>query len=294
MKFLIVDDSKAMQVIVHKALVSSGYSDHDFEYACNGREALQKIHDIDPDIVLSDWHMPEMSGLELLDSLKKEGSNVKIGLVTTEKIEERVKEARDAGALFVVSKPFTPDTLHKAVEEALSDLETHSAPTQLDSDLVLPSERAIKKTVKTLTHHEVTMLPSENFDLDSSGFPFMVCLYSQEGKTDTLAVSVMDVHLASYLGASHQEHSAEEALIAIESNTITKESFDSAKLFLELLASHITDEEDALDVKAKGVHMVNTQMEKFQSLISARKGSASCYEISIEGYGCGRFMLLKH
>lgn len=65
-RFLIVDDSKAMQTIVRRTLVAAGYTDHEFQYAYNGQEALEIITEWKPDIVLSDWHMPEMTGIELL------------------------------------------------------------------------------------------------------------------------------------------------------------------------------------------------------------------------------------
>ena len=69
MKILVVDDSSVMRKIVLKTLRQAGLGDHDFDEAGNGVEAVAKIKEAAPDLVLSDWNMPEMNGLELLQEL---------------------------------------------------------------------------------------------------------------------------------------------------------------------------------------------------------------------------------
>ena len=109
MKVLIVDDSKAMRMIVTRTLRQAGFGDHDFVEAENGREALDAVASESPDLVLSDWNMPEMSGLELLQSLRAKGDGVKFGFVTSEGSEEMRETAKTAGAMFLIAKPFTAD-----------------------------------------------------------------------------------------------------------------------------------------------------------------------------------------
>ncbi|HZR79898.1 MAG TPA: response regulator [Candidatus Binatia bacterium] len=116
MRILIVDDSKAMRGLVRRALRQAGFGSHDFSEAANGKEALDQIHQQAPDVVLSDWNMPEMSGIELLTALRGEECSVKFGFVTSEGTPEMKQAAIDAGASFFVTKPFTPE----ALEEALS------------------------------------------------------------------------------------------------------------------------------------------------------------------------------
>ncbi|MBN1824887.1 MAG: response regulator [Candidatus Eisenbacteria bacterium] len=119
MKILVVDDSKAMRMIVKRTLRQAGYEDHEVDEANNGKEAFDAIQAAAPDLVLSDWNMPEMSGIELLEELKKAGTDVKFGFVTSEGTEDMKKTAADAGALFLIVKPFTADNFRDTLSPIL-------------------------------------------------------------------------------------------------------------------------------------------------------------------------------
>ena len=116
MEFLIVDDSRAMRMILTRVLRKAGYEDSTFREAADGAEGLAAVRDARPDLVLSDWNMPEMSGIELLRALRAEGVDVPFGFVTSESTPEMRETAMAAGASFLVAKPFTAD----AFQEALS------------------------------------------------------------------------------------------------------------------------------------------------------------------------------
>lgn len=119
MKFLVVDDSKAMRMIVKRSLRQIGFGDAEVTEANNGAEALNAIKAAAPDMVLCDWNMPEMSGIELLKALKSEGIGVKFGFITSVATPEIKQEAAAAGALFVIGKPFSPDKLKAAIDGAM-------------------------------------------------------------------------------------------------------------------------------------------------------------------------------
>jgi two-component system, chemotaxis family, chemotaxis protein CheY len=110
MKILIVDDSSAMRMIVKKTLRLAGFEGHDITEADDGAKALTAIKGATPDLVLSDWNMPNMTGIELLENLGKEGIKVKFGFVTTEATVDMRQRAASAGAKFLISKPFTPES----------------------------------------------------------------------------------------------------------------------------------------------------------------------------------------
>jgi len=120
MNILIVDDSKAMRAIVMRAVKGAGFADASFREAGNGVEALSAIHATVPDLVLTDWNMPEMSGFELLQALRAEGSAVKVGLVTSESNPDLRDQALAAGALFILCKPFTPEAVKAALQPVLA------------------------------------------------------------------------------------------------------------------------------------------------------------------------------
>jgi two-component system, chemotaxis family, chemotaxis protein CheY len=115
MKILLVDDSKAMRMIVMRQLRQIGYGDSEFTEANNGQEALDVIVSDPPSLVLCDWNMPEMSGIELLNALNERSIKVPFGFVTSEGTPEMRQLAADAGAKFLVAKPFTADDLQAAL-----------------------------------------------------------------------------------------------------------------------------------------------------------------------------------
>lgn len=119
MKILVVDDSKAMRMIVKRTLSQTGYANATMLEAGNGLEALDVIAAEQPDLVLSDWNMPEMNGIDLLDTLNAKGSTVTFGFVTSESTPDMYDRAMSSGARFLVSKPFTPQSLESAVAGVL-------------------------------------------------------------------------------------------------------------------------------------------------------------------------------
>ncbi|MCC7125876.1 MAG: response regulator [Acidobacteria bacterium] len=118
MHILIVDDSRAMRMIVTRTLRQAGFKDHTFTEAEDGTTALDAIRTSKPDLVLSDWNMPNMTGIELLTQITAEKLPVKFGFVTSESTAAMRDQAREAGALFLIAKPFTP----AAFEDALTPL----------------------------------------------------------------------------------------------------------------------------------------------------------------------------
>ncbi len=132
-RVLIVDDSKAMQHIVRRGLDSLGDLDIQTRLASSAAEALDIVRAWEPDLILSDWHMPEMSGLDLLKAINREMLDIKFGFVTTETSETRIREARDAGVEFIVNKPFAMDALHKAVAPVLETIRCEGADIRRDS-----------------------------------------------------------------------------------------------------------------------------------------------------------------
>ncbi len=116
MRALIVDDSRAIRRIIAGMLAELGYS---ISEAGNGCEALQRVQEIDtPDVVLVDWNMPEMNGIELIKMLrcKPDYSNVPILMVTTETEMDRMAQAFVAGANEYLMKPFSRDMILEKLE----------------------------------------------------------------------------------------------------------------------------------------------------------------------------------
>ena len=116
MRILIVDDSRAMRMMVKRVIGQVGLrGDVVMEEAANGREALEAITANPPDLVLSDWNMPEMTGIELLRALNDAGIRVPFGFVTSESTAEMREQAILAGSRFLIAKPFNAETFAEAL-----------------------------------------------------------------------------------------------------------------------------------------------------------------------------------
>lgn len=119
MNFLIVDDSSAIRAIVRRALVNGGFKEAEFKMAGDGQEALDVMKGWTPDMVITDWHMPGMTGIEMLTQLRRRANDVRVGFVTTELSKVHLEEAFSLGAHFFLHKPFGDSELVSAVCDAL-------------------------------------------------------------------------------------------------------------------------------------------------------------------------------
>lgn len=118
---LIVDDSNAMRSVVRKVIQLSGFRmDHCYE-AGNGKQALEVLSDEWVDVILSDIHMPEMNGLELLQEIHRHEvfKNIPVIMISTEGSLERINEAYTLGAKGFIKKPFLPEELKRILHEVI-------------------------------------------------------------------------------------------------------------------------------------------------------------------------------
>ena len=116
MKILAVDDFSTMRRIIRNMLRQLGYSN--VVEAEDGAEALSLLQREKVDFVISDWNMPNMSGLDLLKAIRAD-DNLKplpVLLVTAEALKENVVEALKAGVNNYVIKPFTAETLKEKID----------------------------------------------------------------------------------------------------------------------------------------------------------------------------------
>lgn len=118
MKVLLVDDSGVMRKIIARSL-NSLWIDEVIE-AADGVEALEVFKDGEGfDLVLTDWNMPRMNGLELVEKIRAAGHKVPIMMVTTETEKEQVVKAIQAGVNDYLVKPFDQDMLTMKLERVL-------------------------------------------------------------------------------------------------------------------------------------------------------------------------------
>jgi two-component system chemotaxis response regulator CheY len=117
---LVVDDYKTVVRIIHNLLTQAGFTDVDT--AADGGEALEKMKARKYGLVISDWHMAPVDGLELVKQAKANADlkDTPIILVSAETAPDRVEIARGAGAIGYLVKPFDAETLKTRIERALA------------------------------------------------------------------------------------------------------------------------------------------------------------------------------
>jgi two-component system chemotaxis response regulator CheY len=122
MRILVVDDMDAMRRTLRGLLHQIGF--HNLEEASEGGSALMKLRDRHFGLVISDWYMEPMSGLQLLKEVRSDEvlRRLPFIMITAERKDANVVAAKDAGVSGYIVKPFNTDTLRKTIETVLGSL----------------------------------------------------------------------------------------------------------------------------------------------------------------------------
>jgi len=118
-KFLVVDDFSTMRRIVRNLLKELGFIK--VEEAEDGVMALQKLRGSNFDFVVTDWNMPNLTGIELLKSIRADAQlkSLPVLMITAEAKKENIVEAAQAGASGYIVKPFTAATLDEKLSKIM-------------------------------------------------------------------------------------------------------------------------------------------------------------------------------
>jgi twitching motility two-component system response regulator PilH len=120
-KILLVEDDEFMSRMFNKLFIRNGF---DFQIAGNGEEALDKIRDFIPDLILLDIMLPKMNGLEFLEKIKAnpETKDIKVILLTNLGLKEELDRAIKMGAIkYIIKSDQAPMEVVKVVEKVLSE-----------------------------------------------------------------------------------------------------------------------------------------------------------------------------
>ena len=113
---LIVDDAAFMRMMIRDILVREGYVIHE---AVNGRDAVEKYNEIQPDLVTMDITMPEMNGLAALKAIRLAHAGARVLMISAMGQKHVVLEALEEGALDFLVKPFQPTKVVETVKRCL-------------------------------------------------------------------------------------------------------------------------------------------------------------------------------
>ena len=116
-RILVIDDDKDAQKLIVRQLTRAGFEK--ISVTDSAFTALHKIETGMTDLVLCDWYMPKVDGLQLLKSARMSRENIPFIMLTAESKKEKIIEAMRAGATSYIAKPFTKDDLFKQIKAAL-------------------------------------------------------------------------------------------------------------------------------------------------------------------------------
>lgn len=232
MKVLLVDDSRVMRQIIVRTLRQAGWYDWQIVQAEDGAQALAMVLAAEPDLVLSDWNMPELTGIELLRTLRMRGYRTPFCFVTSEGSPEMHELAADAGALGVVTKPFTAESFRVALDGTMTvHQEEESAATSR-----LPSSMAVRELLERLLGREVETVACPPPVTPTAVLGLYVCDRDRMGSVLTL-----DLPLAAYLGSSMALLPPGVAEVAIADGELPPDLAENVGELLNVLAAALNE-----------------------------------------------------
>lgn len=270
MKILIVDDSLAMQAIVRRGLEQFGYKRLQIKQASNGQEALEVIEAWHPQIVLSDWHMPRMSGIELLIEIKTRNLPINVGIVTTVSDNERVEYALECGASFVLSKPFEDSQLHKAMlplfQGAPETVEILNEQELKNSRIVLPKMNQLQSLLQRVLNFDIQLnsLPVQNFH--QSKVPTLLALFEDPTTKRVRAVAMLDIKATCLLGGIKAQLKGEDLETFINEKVVSKVIIDACQEVMQASSLAFLDRTAKKSLRFKSVSFVPKSFAKLEML----------------------------
>lgn len=133
---LIVDDSLPMRSVIKRTLKAAGYGSAELLEGANGQEALELMKNAWVDLVITDYNMPVMNGLEFIKRIKKDdiSKDVPVVVISTEGNESKIKEFMDNGAVGYITKPFTAEAIRDLIVNILGETDYEEDLDESDDD----------------------------------------------------------------------------------------------------------------------------------------------------------------
>jgi two-component system, chemotaxis family, chemotaxis protein CheY len=166
MRFLIIDDSVTMRRIIANILARIGYPD--VVHASNGREALDRLATEPVDVVITDWYMPEMNGLDFVKILRTTPatSHIPIVIVTANAASDDIQHALELGVKGYILKPFTVETMKDKIDTLMEQIRQDAPPVVDDPSPAAAAVEAPRESaaVATPAEPEPLLEPEPDFD----------------------------------------------------------------------------------------------------------------------------------
>lgn len=291
-RFLIVDDSRAIQSIIRRLLESCNYPNLEIKAASDGEAALAILNEFKPDLIITDWHMPKMSGLEFCQQVQHIfKGQIPIGFVTTEASHEKLEEARRNGATFILNKPFQDEEFTSKILAAVPSTLAKSKLMNAENLIVDPNACKLKLD-KYISNHAFTLTPRGPIALHDLTEENLIGLYGFEGKAHPVAaVTVMDMHTVGMLWGLNKQKDKNTIEHAIANKINTDEHIEIARSYMEdiggLLKSPINNK--PISLTRSGIF--NRTFQRLEIVLKTNAGRVD-FKLEIPGIGEGLIALI--
>lgn len=296
MKILIVDDSKATLEIVRRALESFGYRKLSIKKTPCATQALELVATWQPEIVLTDWYMPEMTGLDLIAKVKKSAPNVKLGMITTVDEQSQVDLALSAGAQFVLSKPFEDEQLHRALLPLVQGAEEDELLIEPEADvqpeLALPKLSQLAKLLTKVIGGEVGIHTIQLQQFDESKLPCLMAVYEDAETQRLKAIALLDLYAICVFSQGNKTVTQADIHTAIHSKVVSKRILDSCHKVLEQSSIAFLDSNSRKSLRLKSVNFITKPFEKLKHLYEKDPATRLDFSCQIPDMAQGKVTLI--
>ena len=289
MRVLIVDDSRAMRMILRKTLRSAGYQHFKLSEATDGRSAMRMIEEQPPDLVMTDWNMPHLNGAQFMQQLRDTEYEGMVGVVSSAVSPEMSVQARELGARFVIAKPFKVSTVLTMLQRA--GLEP-SAPAEFESlhgQLVRSFDiRGMRGVLSGVYRRPLEFVEADPMDLRRIRNVTIGTYLNLEGQIAAIGVMELRLSLSLAGGLSLVPVGRVRDLIQSRDNLPDNMQENLTEVF-NLMSGLLADEHeyrmriDRIETRAQRVPV--------RLRIGARSGRRLDVHVTVEGYEGGRASL---
>ena len=278
MQILVVDDSRTMRMLVTRTLRQAGFGGHDIVEAGDGLEALEVIRSVGADIVLCDWNMPRMSGLELLQTLRSHGDTRPFGFVTSEGTPAMREIAAKEGAHFVITKPFTAEVF-QAVLGGVG-----AGPDGAGTRQGLPGSQHLLQVLETLLGRAVGARDASAPVSPDSAALVWSYVFADGGLA---AAGAIDLRLAAILAAGFGMLPQSRVTEVLQTNVLPKDLEDNLReVFNILVALYTPMSDDHIGLGRIWGHGATDIPADVNELLTCRTRRLDAV-VSLAGYGEG-------
>jgi CheY-like chemotaxis protein len=293
-RLLVVDDSRAMQAIIRRVLECAGLGRTEIRTVATGEEALAALEGFSAHLVISDWHMPKMTGIEMLQTLRQTGQNrLPVGFVTTEASASAMQQAQTNGAAFLIRKPFRDDELIHAVGQALGVHPGGAGHSGGNAAAARETRRIVQQHMPDVPFR---VIENERFELDHLSSQNLLVLYVAQDGGAISAVAIANLPAVCMLGGGGGGGGAhadpKTVRQAIQEGRPDDRLVQGAIAYFRAASAALPAQFDAPPSIFKGGNLVPQDFAKVRAALG---GSATRvdYRLSVPGYGDGRFVFIR-